>query len=115
MLLALIFYIFYTAGRCYFFYEATPQKRHFTDDYLIERLHEIAEECTAWPIADSVWRYAITGILGEASGQIFAVTQEEQAYLESQERVARAELAWEQPQRNNESLDSISLVEYSTW
>jgi hypothetical protein len=55
----------YRAGLHYVFYEATPQERRLTDDYLIERLHEIAAECTAWHDADSVWRYAIATILGE--------------------------------------------------
>lgn len=82
----------YRAGRHYVFFEAAPQERRLADDYLIERLHEIAAECTAWHDADSVWRYAVATILGELSGQVFPVTQEEQAYWEAQERAARAEL-----------------------
>jgi hypothetical protein len=98
----------YRAGRHYVFYEATLQEQCLTDDYLIERFHEIAAECTAWHDADSVWQYAIASILWELSGQVFPLTQEEQAYWEAQERAARAELARQQARRDTaEPLGSV--------
>lgn len=103
----------YRAGRHYVFYEATPQEQRLTDDYLIERLHEIADECTTWHDTDSVWRYAIASIFGELSGQFFPLTQEECAYWEAQERVARAELERQQTECDTEPLDPVPVVAYT--
>ncbi len=103
----------YRAGRHYFFYEAMPQERRLTDAYLIEQLHEIADECTTWHDADSVWRYGIASILGELSGQVFLLTQEEQTYWEAQERAARAEMAQQDARRDTEPLDLAPVVEYT--
>jgi hypothetical protein len=83
----------YLAGRHFFFYEATPQKRRLTDTFLIERFHEIAQECTTRHDADAVWQYAIAGMLGELSEQVFPAGQEEHAYWEAQEQAVLAEMA----------------------
>lgn len=103
----------YLAGRHFFFYEATPQERHFTDAHLIERLHEIAQEYTSWHDAGEVWQYTIACILGELSGHVFPLTQEEQAYWEAQDRAARAEMARQNAHRDTEPLDPIPVVEYT--
>ena len=103
----------YLAGRHFFFYEATPQERRVADTYLIERLHEIAEECTSWHDTDAVWQYAIAGILGELSGQVFPLTLEDQAYWQAQERAVLAEMAQLEARRDTEPLDPVPVVEYS--
>lgn len=103
----------YLAGRHFFFYEATPQERRLTDTFLIERFHEIAQECTAWHDADAVWQYAIAGILGELSGQVFPVGQEEHAYWEAQEQVVLVEMAQQQARRDTEPLDPVPVVAYT--
>ncbi len=103
----------YRAGRNYFFYEAAPQERRLSDDYLIERFSEIAAECTAWHDADSTWQYAIACVLGELSGHVFPLTQEEQASWEAQERAVREELARPQARHDTEPLSDSPLLQES--
>jgi len=83
----------YLAGRYWFFHEADPYERRFTDDYLIKQLHEMADECTAWHDPDEVWQYAIATLIGELSEPIFSVTHKEQASWDVEERDALAWLA----------------------
>lgn len=75
--------------------------------------HEIAKKCTSWHDTDAVWQYAIAGILGELSGQVFPVTPEDQAYWQAQERAVLAEMARLEARRDTESLDPVPVVEYS--
>lgn len=102
----------YLAGRHFFFHEATPQERHFTDANLIERLHEIAQECTSWHDPNEVWQYAIAGILGELSGQVFPISAEDQVYWDTQERAVLAEMARQQARHDTEPLDPAPIVGY---
>lgn len=104
----------YRAGRHWFFYEALPQERRMTDTYLIERLYESAEDCTDWhDHAEQVWQYIIACYLGELSGSVFPLTQEERACWDRQERAARATLMHQDIQRDTEPLDPVPAVEYT--
>ena len=103
----------YCAGRHWFFYEAMSQEQRVSDDYLIGQLSEIAEGCTRWHDPDAVWQFTIACILGELSGQVFLLTQEEQTCWDAQERAARIALARQDTQRNTEPLDPLPVVEYT--
>ena len=102
----------YRAGRHYFFYEASPEECSLSDDYLIERFGEYAIEHTAWTDPDGVWQFTIATIIGELSGHVFPLTQEERAYWETQERAAREE-AQQQAQRDTEPLGPVPVVTYT--
>lgn len=102
----------YLAGRHWFFREATPRERRLSDDYLIERFHELARNCTEWHDPDEVWQYSIASYLGEVSGYLFfPVTQEEHAYWEAQDREAQAWMARQQARRETEPLSGYPLLQ----
>lgn len=104
----------YRAGRHWFFYEALPHERRFTDDEFIERLYEVAENSAEWgDNAEQVWRYIIACSVGELSGQVFPLTQEEQARWNEQERAARTALAQQDARRGTELLASLPVAEYT--
>jgi hypothetical protein len=83
------------------------------DEYLIERFHEIAQECTAWHDADAVWQYAIASILGGLGGPVFPVGQEERVYWKAQEQAVPAEMVRQQVRCDTEPLDPVPVVAYT--
>jgi hypothetical protein len=92
----------YRAGRSWFFTESTPQERRLTDEYLIGRLYEISRECTEWHDPEEVWQYAIACLLGELSGHLFPITQEEHVYWEAERQVALTWMARQEARRDTE-------------
>jgi hypothetical protein len=81
----------YGAGREFFFVEAEPHERRMTESYLLERLHESVSEMVSWKDADSTWFFSVGCLLGELSGHLFPMNeQERQVYLPQRLRVEEA-------------------------
>jgi hypothetical protein len=64
----------YHVGREYYFIDAQPDERTFTDAGLLERLQELQRDSAAFHDDEDTWYYAIGCILGVLSGQLFPAT-----------------------------------------
>ena len=68
----------YRAGRPWFFEETEPHVRRLTDDYMVERFEELAQEDPAWNHdPERVWQFAHGCRIGESSGQLVPITHRE--------------------------------------
>ena len=67
----------YHVGREYYFIDAQPDERTFTDAGLLERLQELQRDSAAFHGEKDTWYYVIGCILGELSGQLFPATSQE--------------------------------------
>ncbi len=75
----------YRAGREFYFTEADcEQEWCWTEERLLERLEELAQEYETYQDASRTVRFAIGGILGELSGPLFPWTAEEQRAVEAE-------------------------------
>ncbi|SRR6266567_1722976 len=68
----------YRAGREWFFVDAEPHERTYTESRLIERLRESVLEMVQWQDSDPTWFFSIGCLLGELSGQLFPMNDQEQ-------------------------------------
>lgn len=66
----------YNVGREYYFIDAQPDERMYTDMQLIERLQELERESVEFHEEENTWYYALGCILGELSGQLFPATSQ---------------------------------------
>ncbi|MDQ6660401.1 MAG: hypothetical protein M3Z24_05485, partial [Chloroflexota bacterium] len=73
----------YSIGREFYFIDAQPDERMYTDGKLIECLQELEQESSEFHEEKSTWYYALGCILGELSGQPFPATAEESAQWEA--------------------------------
>jgi hypothetical protein len=81
----------YRAGRAFYFVDAEPYERRFTESSLIERLHESISEMITWHDGDGTWFFSVGCLLGELSGQLFPMTPAEQrVYLPQRQRLEQA-------------------------
>ncbi len=84
----------YRAGRHWWFEEAEPQERRWTDDYVVNRFHELALDAPEWhDDPEGVWQFTLACLMGELSGQLFPVTPKEETRWEREREEARAWLA----------------------
>ncbi|HEX6551783.1 MAG TPA: hypothetical protein VF026_03410 [Ktedonobacteraceae bacterium] len=95
----------YRAGREFYFVDAEPHERRYTEYSLIERLRESVSEMASWHDGESTWFFAVGCLLGELSGQLFPITPTEQrVYLPQRQRLEiarqRHTVAQEHPLRN---------------
>jgi hypothetical protein len=67
----------YQAGRQWFFEEADPDERTITDEQLIARLREWAQDAASWHDPEGVWFFSVGCLLGEVSGHLFPLTDQE--------------------------------------
>ena len=75
----------YAAGREYFFTETDGERVwHWTEEHVLERLCELAEEYGMYQDAECIIRFSIGAILGELSGRLFPWTPEEQRAVEEE-------------------------------
>jgi len=78
----------YRAGREFYFVDAEPHERRYTERSLIERLRESVTEMASWRDGDDTWFFAVGCLLGELSGQCFPMTPAEQrVYLPQRQRL----------------------------
>ena len=57
---------------------AEPYERRYTESRLMERLRESVLEMVHWQDCDSTWFFSIGCLLGELSGQLFPINDQEQ-------------------------------------
>src|SRR5712691_9687982 len=81
----------YRAGRVWFFYEADPDECRLTDTSLMQRLHELATERHEYRDEESTINFALGCMLGELSGQLFPLTQDEHERIQEEDRQFLAE------------------------
>ena len=107
----------YDVGREWFFLESEPEERRFTDDALIKRFYDDAQEEEAvHPSDDNVWRYTLGCIVGELSGHVFPASKREHARWKHQNQRVLAEMAREEAQhrqRDTEPLGPVPVRPYT--
>ncbi|SRR6266446_7063733 len=75
----------YAAGREYFFTETDDaQAWRWTEEHVLERLRELAEEYGTYQDAERTIRFSIGALLGELSGRLFPWTPEEHRAVEEE-------------------------------
>jgi len=80
----------YHAGREWYFVETEPYERRFTESQIIEKLCEDATELTEERDSDELWFFCIGCVLGELSGQLFPMNeQERQEWEPLQQEIAQ--------------------------
>jgi hypothetical protein len=81
----------YRAEREWFFVEAEPYKCRYTESRLIERLRESVLEMVHCLASEPTWFFAIGCLLGELSGQLFPMNEQEQKqYIPQHQRLEEA-------------------------
>ncbi len=76
----------YHAGRVWFFYEADQEERRLTDVSSMQRLHELAIERHQYRNETSTINFALGCMIGELSGQLFPLMQEERERIQEEDR-----------------------------
>lgn len=103
----------YDVGREWFFMESDPQERHFTDDALVTRFTQLVQDEVEFPNSSSeeVWLYTLACIIGELSGVIFPLKEQERARWECQnQRVLAEEAQREAEYRRQTKSSSVHLT-----
>src|SRR5260221_7118210 len=81
----------YLAGREWFFVDAEPRERRYTESRLIERLRESVLEMARWQDSEPTWFFSVGCLLGELSGQLFPMNAHEQReYIPQRQRLEEA-------------------------
>lgn len=102
----------YNVGREWYFIDAQPDERTYTDASLLERLQELARDSVTFRDGDETWYYSIGCILGELSGQLFPATSQEYAQWEAENRKWLSEYEKRSPQESDtEALSIVALQE----
>ncbi len=95
----------YRVGREFFFHEAEPEERRYTDERLIERFRELVREYPHFRSKKRTWDYGIGCILGELSGPLFPEMQQER------QQWAEGYCKWLAQERDTEVLPMSALQE----
>ena len=98
----------YKAGRQWFFEDAAPDERTMTDEQLITRLHEWAQEAPNWHDPEGVWFFSVGCLLGEVSGHLFPLTDQERQQWQAEHSEALAMM-----HRETELLPSLPVIDYT--
>lgn len=69
----------YHAGREYVFVDAAPHECRLSEQRIFARLCESVTEMLDWKDVDATWFFSIGCVLGQLSGQLFPMSQEEHA------------------------------------
>jgi hypothetical protein len=86
----------YAVGREWFFYHAEPQERRFTESTVLRRVRESMQEMFEANDADETWLYTLGSILGELSGHLFPMTeQDRQTWADIQRQHEEAYHQWQ--------------------
>jgi hypothetical protein len=106
-------------GRQWFFEEADPDERTMTDGQLIERIRELTTDAATWHDPEGVWFYIVGRLLGELSGNLFPLTdQERQQWRAEAEEIMKEYLAAHEPDQESQTQDtepltSVPVLEYT--
>jgi len=109
----------YKAGRQWFFEEANPDERTMTDELLIARLRELTADAATWHDSEEVWFFTAGCLLGELSGHLFPLTdQERQQWQVEAEAIMKEYDTAHQPhqerqERYAKSLAPVPVLEYT--
>jgi hypothetical protein len=86
----------YAVGREWFFYHAEPQERRFTETTVLRRVLESVQEMFEANDADETWLYTLGSTLGELSGHLFPMTeQDRQTWAEIQHQHEESYHQWQ--------------------
>ena len=103
----------YAIGRQWYFVDAGPdEERTFTEACLIERLQELERQSISFHDEEGTWYYSLGCILGELSGQLFPMTDQDTALWQELERQFWARHT-AQATRDTGALDPVPVVEYT--
>ena len=103
----------YDVGREWYFLEAQPDERRYTDASLLERLQELQRDTVEFHDEEATWYYGLGCILGELSGQLLPATSQEYARWEEENRKWLAEYERDMVRaRDSDALPSPA-VEYT--
>lgn len=102
----------YNVGREWYFIDAQPDERTYTDSSLLERLQNLMRDSIAFHDEDDTWCYSLGCILGELSGQIIPATSQEYVQWEAVNRKWIAEYEQSARQESDTEPLPISVVEY---
>lgn len=81
----------YRAGREFFFVDAEPHEQRLSESYLIERIQQDVIEMVHWRNGDATWFFAVGCLLGELSGSLFPMDEDEQqVYLPASYQMQQA-------------------------
>lgn len=85
----------YDVGREWFFVDAEPEERQFTDTGLATRFTQLVQDEAEFPSSssDEVWFYTLACLIGEVSGLVFPASQQERSRWERQNQRVLAEMA----------------------
>lgn len=101
----------YKAGRQWFFEEANPDERTMTDEQLIARLRELTADAATWHDSAEVWFFTAGCLLGELSGHLFPLTdQERQQWQVEAEAIMKEYDTAHQPHQERQERDAKSLA-----
>ena len=100
----------YKAGRQWFFDQATLDERTMTDNQLIERLRELTKEAVTWHDPEGVWFFSVGCLLGELSGNLFPLTDQERQQREAEAAAFMQEyLATHEPDQERQEQETEPL------
>lgn len=100
----------YDVGREWFFVDSEPDERHFTDAALVKRFTDLVQEEAELPgSSDEVWLYTLACIIGELSGLVFPVSEQERARWERQNQRVLAEMAQKEAQHRQHDTEPLPV------
>jgi len=69
----------YYIGRESYFTEADLQERRYTESRFLDVVRDLVLESPLWTVeeADALWHYALGSILGQISGELFPLTEQD--------------------------------------
>ena len=103
----------YDVGREWYFLEAQPDERTYTDASLLERLQELQRDTVEFHDEEATWYYGLGCILGELSGQMFPATSQEYARWEEENRKWLAEYERDMVRKRDSESVLSPVVEYT--
>lgn len=103
----------YYIGREWYFTEAQPHERRYTESKFIERLQDLVLESPHQKETEEVWYYTIGCMLGEISGELFPLTMQDRSMWDNISRQhEEAYQQWKAKQeRTTEPLYIVTLQE----
>jgi len=89
----------YSIGREDFFTDVDPQQRRYGEKALIHQIGEVALESVHWKDPQSIWFYYVGCLLGELSGTLFPMTEQDcLLWKQSDQRHQEASTQWKASQ-----------------
>ncbi len=100
----------YKAGRQWFFEEADTDECTMSDDQLIERLRELTKDAPTWHDPEGVWFFSVGCLLGELSGHLFPLTDQERQQWQVEADAFMKEYLAQEPDQERQRQDTEPLT-----